>query len=111
MDTLRVGIIGCGQICRVRHAPEYSENPRCQIAGFYDVDPARAQAMAVCRRSALHRFNHMPHVLSPFFSHNWADCIMPRKRTEVKPCGNGRSWRQVKASLSWRIGRTTAVKR
>ena len=26
MDTLRVGIIGCGQICRVRHAPEYSEN-------------------------------------------------------------------------------------
>ena len=46
MDTLRVGIIGCGQICRVRHAPEYSENPRCQIAGFYDVDPARAQAMA-----------------------------------------------------------------
>ena len=29
MDTLRVGIIGCGQICRVRHAPEYSENPRC----------------------------------------------------------------------------------
>ena len=46
MDTLRVGIIGCGQICRVRHAPEYSENPRCQIAGFYDVDPVRAQAMA-----------------------------------------------------------------
>ena len=26
---------------------------------------ARAQAMAVCRRSALHRFNHMPHAFSP----------------------------------------------
>lgn len=26
---------------------------------------ARAQAMAACRRSALHRFNHMPHALSP----------------------------------------------
>ncbi len=46
MDTLRIGIIGCGQICRVRHAPEYSENPHCKIAGFYDVDAARAQEMA-----------------------------------------------------------------
>lgn len=47
MDTLKVGIIGCGQICRMRHAPEYTENPRSQIVGFYDVKPANAQAMAV----------------------------------------------------------------
>ena len=53
MDTLRVGIIGCGQICRVRHAPEYSENPRCQIAGFYDVDRPRAGHGQAIRRQSL----------------------------------------------------------
>lgn len=36
--------MGKSAACATR--PEYSENPRCQIAGFYDVDPARAQAMA-----------------------------------------------------------------
>ena len=43
---LRVGIIGCGKITEVRHAPEYSENPRCEIGGFYDFVPERAQAFA-----------------------------------------------------------------
>ena len=46
MAKLKVGVIGCGQICRVRHAPEYREDARCEIVGFYDVDPARAQKMA-----------------------------------------------------------------
>ena len=43
---LRVGMIGCGKITEVRHAPEYAENPRCEIAGFYDFVPKRAQAFA-----------------------------------------------------------------
>lgn len=46
MEKLRVGIIGCGQICRIRHAPEYQENDRCEIVGFYDIDPVRSQAMS-----------------------------------------------------------------
>lgn len=36
-------MIGCGKITEVRHAPEYAENPRCEIAGFYDFVPERAQ--------------------------------------------------------------------
>lgn len=46
MEKLKIGIIGCGQICRIRHAPEYLENEHCELVGFYDTDPARAQAMA-----------------------------------------------------------------
>ena len=43
---MKVGIIGCGKITEVRHAPEYQENPHCEIAGFYDVVPEKAQALA-----------------------------------------------------------------
>ena len=43
---LKIGIIGCGKITEVRHAPEYAENPDCQIVGFYDFFPERAEAMA-----------------------------------------------------------------
>ena len=43
---MKVGIIGCGKITEVRHAPEYSEDPRCEIAGFYDVFPEKAEALA-----------------------------------------------------------------
>jgi predicted dehydrogenase len=43
---LNIGIIGCGRITQVRHAPEYTENPHCRIIGFYDVAPERAEAMA-----------------------------------------------------------------
>lgn len=46
MAKMKVGIIGCGQICRVRHAPEYRENPQSEIIGFYDKDLARALRMA-----------------------------------------------------------------
>ncbi|MDD2956119.1 MAG: Gfo/Idh/MocA family oxidoreductase [Oscillospiraceae bacterium] len=42
----RIGIIGCGQIAKVRHAPEYARNPFCQLTAFYDGDAARSQAMA-----------------------------------------------------------------
>lgn len=43
---LKVGIIGCGKIAQVRHAPEYLENPNCSLEAFYDVDSARARQFA-----------------------------------------------------------------
>ena len=52
---LKIGILGCGKISEVRHAPEYTENPACRIDAWYDAIPARAEALAekfggkVCR--------------------------------------------------------------
>jgi predicted dehydrogenase len=43
---LNIGIIGCGKITQVRHAPEYAENPQCRLTAFYDFMPERAQEMA-----------------------------------------------------------------
>lgn len=43
---IKVGIIGCGQITRRRHAPEYASNPKVEIAGYYNRNRARAQALA-----------------------------------------------------------------
>ncbi|MEA5117553.1 MAG: Gfo/Idh/MocA family oxidoreductase [Propionicimonas sp.] len=43
---LRIGIIGCGKIAEVRHAPEYHENPDCEITAYYDVDPQRSALLA-----------------------------------------------------------------
>lgn len=43
---LKIGIIGCGKITEVRHAPEYHENPNCQLTAFFDVVPEKAEAMA-----------------------------------------------------------------
>ena len=43
---VKVGIIGCGKITEVRHAPEYAENPDCEITAFFDVIPEKAQKMA-----------------------------------------------------------------
>ena len=43
---IRVGIIGCGTISRVRHAPEYAANPDCVIRGFYDLFRPRAEELA-----------------------------------------------------------------
>ena len=43
---MKVAIIGCGKISEVRHAPEYKENPNCELVGYYDMDPKRAQALA-----------------------------------------------------------------
>lgn len=43
---LRIGVIGCGKITQVRHAPEYAENENCTLAAWYDAVPERAQAMA-----------------------------------------------------------------
>jgi predicted dehydrogenase len=43
---LNIGIIGCGKITEVRHAPEYSENPNCRLVAFYDVMSQRAEVFA-----------------------------------------------------------------
>ena len=43
---LKIGVIGCGKITQVRHAPEYDENPNCQLVAWYDAIPERAQEMA-----------------------------------------------------------------
>ena len=43
---LKIGIIGCGKITEVRHAPEYSENPNCEITALFDFIPERAQKIA-----------------------------------------------------------------
>ena len=43
---LKIGIIGCGRIAEVRHAPEYTENPHCRLVAYYDDLPERAKALA-----------------------------------------------------------------
>ncbi|MDL2206515.1 Gfo/Idh/MocA family oxidoreductase [Eubacteriales bacterium OttesenSCG-928-N13] len=43
---LQIGIIGCGMITQMRHAPEYLENKYAQVVGWYDAMPERAQDMA-----------------------------------------------------------------
>lgn len=43
---IKVGIIGCGKITEVRHAPEYSEDARCEIVAWFDTVPERAQTYA-----------------------------------------------------------------
>ena len=44
--AIKVGIIGCGKIAQVRHIPEYAANPHAEVYGFYDINLARAQALA-----------------------------------------------------------------
>ena len=43
---LKVGVIGCGKIAEVRHAPEYAENSHVELISFCDTDIRRAQALA-----------------------------------------------------------------
>lgn len=43
---LKIGIIGCGKITEVRHAPEYDENPNCTLTAFYDIIPQKAARLA-----------------------------------------------------------------
>jgi predicted dehydrogenase len=44
-EKLRVGIVGCGSIAR-SHAVSYRDNPRVELVGAVDLDPARADAFA-----------------------------------------------------------------
>ena len=41
-----IGIIGCGKIAKVRHIPEYNDNPDAKLVAFYDLNTARAKALA-----------------------------------------------------------------
>ena len=43
---LGIGIIGCGKITQVRHAPEYQLNPQCTLRAFADMNYERAQQVA-----------------------------------------------------------------
>ena len=43
---IKIGIIGCGKITEVRHAPEYAENSNCKLTAFFDVVKDRAEAFA-----------------------------------------------------------------
>lgn len=43
---LRIGIIGCGKIAQVRHIPEYMDNEKCELIGYYDRTFSRAEEMA-----------------------------------------------------------------
>lgn len=43
--TVKFGIIGCGSICRHRHAPELAANPQAKIVAFCDIVPERAEEM------------------------------------------------------------------
>lgn len=46
MTTFKVGIVGCGSIAVHRHLPEYHANKHAEIAGIFDPNKDRAQAMA-----------------------------------------------------------------
>ena len=43
---LGVGIIGCGTITRLRHAPEYARNADCRLIALADAVPGRAAQLA-----------------------------------------------------------------
>ena len=43
---IKVGIIGCGSITELRHAPEYKTNDNIEIRAFCDPLQARAEKMA-----------------------------------------------------------------
>lgn len=43
---MKIGIIGCGSIARLRHAPEYQANPYVDELIFYDRNIKRAEVLA-----------------------------------------------------------------
>ena len=43
---IKVGIIGCGAITKMRHAPEYKANPHVEEIVFFDRNLDRSEAMA-----------------------------------------------------------------
>lgn len=42
----RIGIIGCGQIAKIRHVPELAKSENAELAGFYDYIPEHAKVLA-----------------------------------------------------------------
>ena len=45
MDTVRLAIAGCGNVCQL-NAPGYLAHPRCEVVALCDADPARARRRA-----------------------------------------------------------------
>lgn len=43
---MNIGIIGCGKITQVRHAPEYKENSECILKKVFDLNQERARDVA-----------------------------------------------------------------
>jgi len=43
---LKIGIIGCGAIAKVRHAKEFFENPDSRLTALYDIHKERAEGIA-----------------------------------------------------------------
>lgn len=43
---IKVGLIGCGKIAEVRHAPEYFEHPDCEITALYNPNREKAEKLA-----------------------------------------------------------------
>ncbi|AJY75912.1 Gfo/Idh/MocA family protein [Paenibacillus beijingensis] len=46
MNKLKVAVIGCGAISRLRHIPEYAANPNVEIVAFCDPNIERAKQYA-----------------------------------------------------------------
>lgn len=42
----RIGMIGCGQIAKIRHVPELAQSELAELAGFYDYVPEHARVLA-----------------------------------------------------------------
>jgi len=42
----RIGVIGCGQIAKIRHVPELAKSVYAELAGFYDYIPEHARLLA-----------------------------------------------------------------
>src|SRR5215475_4332921 len=45
MDRVRLGVVGCGNICQL-NVPGYLEHPRCDVVALCDTDWARAELRA-----------------------------------------------------------------
>ena len=43
---IHIGILGCGNIARSRHIPEYASNSDCVLTGYYNPNTAKAEEMA-----------------------------------------------------------------
>lgn len=43
---INIGIIGCGNIARTRHVPEYSANQYCRISAYYSLSREKAETLA-----------------------------------------------------------------
>lgn len=44
--TIKIGVIGCGQIARHRHIPEYAANKDVELVAFCDIDQEKARTLA-----------------------------------------------------------------